>query len=74
MHESTDTVARALHEDWREKEAARPKKDGEKKKDADRPWDNLGEMYKQSNRNAADHIPIKLRAIGLVMEVIVHGI
>lgn len=68
MHESTDTVARALHEDWRKKEAARPKKDGEKKKDADRPWDNLGEMYKQSNRNAADHIPIKLRAIGLVMD------
>lgn len=68
MHESTDTVARALHEDWRKKEAARPKKDGEQQKEADRPWGELAEMYRESNRNAADHIPVKLRAIGLVMD------
>lgn len=31
-----------------------------------RPWASLAETYRQSNRRNADHIPVKLRAIGCV--------
>lgn len=32
------------------------------------PWENLSEDIKDSNRGQADHLPIKLRAIGLTLE------
>lgn len=49
-----DQVARTLHENYRSENPA-----------TEHPvWDNLSAGYKDSNRQAADHIPVKLRAIG----------
>ncbi|MEQ1905084.1 MAG: NAD-binding protein [Pirellulaceae bacterium] len=62
VNETSDVIARILHEDWYEGEIASGKKQGDKP--ALWPWDQLGEMYRQSNRHAADHILVKLRAIG----------
>lgn len=56
LHESEDRLARALHEDYAEN---RRREGGSEK-----PWDDLSDGMKDSNRHAADHIPIKLRAIG----------
>ncbi|MBV9763163.1 MAG: hypothetical protein JO340_21550 [Acidobacteriaceae bacterium] len=56
-----DGMARDLHEDYRR----RRERDGAPKNDPTlRPWKDLEEDYMDSNRQAADHIPIKLRAIG----------
>jgi TrkA-N domain/RyR domain len=73
LHESTDAVARALHEDWyaQEKDSyeKRLKKNpGELPKLAFQRWEQLDEIYKESNRHAADHIPVKMRAIGCSVE------
>ena len=68
MHESADTMARELHEDWYKNEEAREKKAGQNPKPAFRQWEQLDEIYKESNRHAADHIPVKLRAIGYLVE------
>ena len=62
MHESTDAVARVLHDDWYDSQIKAGKKHGDKP--ALWPWEQLDEMYKESNRHAADHISVKLRAIG----------
>ena len=45
--------------DRRTRDGRNPKTDG-----ALAPWAKLGERYRESNRQQADHIPIKLRAIG----------
>ena len=68
MHESADVIARELHEDWYNNEESREKKDGEIPKPAYRQWEQLDEIYKESNRHAADHIPVKLRAIGYLVD------
>jgi hypothetical protein len=55
LRESEDIIANALHVDYQTTvgtESAHPD------------WADLPEAYKESNRRAADHIPIKLRAIG----------
>ena len=70
MHEATDAEARALHEDWFEKERARVRSDGGESKPSFQPWDRLDELYRQSSRHAADHIPVKLRAVGLVTDTL----
>lgn len=31
-----------------------------------RPWEQLSEAYREANRHQADHIPVKLRAVGCV--------
>lgn len=62
LHEETDAIARALHEAWYATQIAGGRKPGEKP--ALRPWDQIDEMYRESNRHAADHIPVKMRAIG----------
>ena len=59
LHESQDQVARALHDDFRKqrRQANVP--------DTDNPaWEQLEESLLASNRDAADHIPIKARALG----------
>lgn len=56
LHESEDALARALHEDFREHRARQGA--------AAPPWDELGDNLKDSNRQAADHVAIKLRAAG----------
>jgi voltage-gated potassium channel Kch len=66
FHESDDTVARVLHEMYCEK--AKEENESLNNKPALLPWDQLPEIYKDSNRQAADHIPVKLRAINLRME------
>jgi hypothetical protein len=59
LHESEDQLARALHEDYQEKRTA------EGVPDKDNPsWDDISEDFKESNRQAADHIAAKLRALG----------
>ncbi len=57
-----DVMARALHEDY-------VSKLGEAEKDypanpSAAPWELLSEQLRESNRQAADHIPVKLRALG----------
>jgi voltage-gated potassium channel Kch len=51
LHEEDDEVARALHDDYHSRHP-------------DKPWEQLSEELRDSNRHAADHIPIKLRALG----------
>ncbi|MEK6409088.1 MAG: NAD-binding protein [Acidobacteriota bacterium] len=56
LHESEDDLAKAVHENYQATsgEAGVPR------------WGELPEHFKESNRQAADHIPIKLRALGYV--------
>lgn len=55
-----EKLAEAIHEEYR--------KDQEGKRDpahpAMQPWEELREDYRESNRQQADHLPVKLRAIG----------
>lgn len=50
--EEQDAVAKALHKDFHEHHGGKL-------------WGELSEEFRESNRLAADHVPIKLRAIGL---------
>ena len=63
LHEREDRIAQALHKDYFDKQIAAGKKIGEKP--ALYPWEQLSDEFRDSNRRAADHIPVKLRAIGL---------
>jgi hypothetical protein len=54
LHESEDRLARALHQDFRTQNPNEPHPE----------WNELSEDFKDSNRQAADHIPLKLRALG----------
>lgn len=59
LHESEDKLARAFHEDYQAQRAA------EGIPDKDNPhWEELTEDLKDSNRQAADHLAAKLRALG----------
>jgi hypothetical protein len=55
-----ELLAQAIHEKYRE--------DQKKNKTTDDPamvaWEQLPEQFKESNRQQADHIPVKLRRIG----------
>ena len=64
VHDSEDKVARALHEVYRQGllKASPPQLTPE--------WDELPEEFRESNRQAADHIPIKLRALGYHREAL----
>ncbi|NUQ64997.1 MAG: NAD-binding protein [Pirellulales bacterium] len=61
LDENLDTLARAIHTRFVERR-------GLEGRDSDDPamqkWDRLMEDFKESNRQQADHIPVKLRAIG----------
>jgi hypothetical protein len=57
-------VARAIHEDY----LAREKEKGTKNNPNVVPWNDLAEDIKESNRRQADHIGVKLAAIGCAME------
>lgn len=73
--ESLDRMARIIHENWlaetrKQIAAARARGDEElarrhEAKATCRPWDELSEEQKGANRSQADHIPFKLRAVGL---------
>lgn len=60
LHQELDRLAIAAHEQYREKQKGR-------KAPSDRamqPWELLDPDLQDSNRQQADHIPMKLRAIG----------
>lgn len=60
LDQELDTLARALHHDYRQRRL----RGGASKDDpALQDWKDLDEDYMDSNRQAADHIPVKLRAI-----------
>jgi hypothetical protein len=73
--ESLDRTARTIHENWlaetqKQIAAARAKGDeaAAQKHEAKatyRPWQELNEEQKGANRSQADHIPYKVRAVGL---------
>ena len=52
IEEDQDRLAQALHQDFLDQNPGRE------------PWEILPEEYRESNRQAADHIPVKLRALG----------
>jgi hypothetical protein len=58
-----DKLARAWHDEYR-KTLPPERHDAP----ANRPWPELPEFYKMSNRRACDHLPIKLAQAGLRME------
>ena len=67
LHEEQDQLAQALHE----AHLAHEKYDEQGKERADfgtkpghGPWEALPESLKEANRQAADHVPVKLRALG----------
>jgi hypothetical protein len=62
IEEELDSQAKAIHEDFverRMREGDRPEKNS-----ALVPWNRLGDDFVESNRQQADHIKIKLSAIG----------
>jgi voltage-gated potassium channel Kch len=71
MHESTDAVARVLHQDWYGIQKRAGLKHGDKP--SFWTWEQLGEIHKESNRHAADHIPVKLRAAGYLTRKLPSG-
>lgn len=56
LNDDLDRLAQARHEKYRQ---GRPQDDL-----SAAPWEKLREDFKDSNRQQADHIPVKLRAIG----------
>jgi len=65
LSEMDDARARLLHEDYCAKDdrgcAETP---GRRKAAANLPWESLPETYREANRSSADHIEVKLRAVG----------
>jgi hypothetical protein len=73
LHEKQDAVARALHLEYFEEQEERKKKAeavGQtfEPRPAHKPWEILSESFRESNRIAADHLAVKLRAVGLYMD------
>jgi hypothetical protein len=65
LREKLDQLAKMVHQSYinkRTREGAKPQSDP-----ALVPWGQLGEGLKESNRQQADHIAVKLRAIGCGM-------
>lgn len=62
LNEALDTLAREVHEHYRDNRANEGDAGG--KVAADLPWDDLPESFREANRHQADHILPKLRAIG----------
>lgn len=62
LHEREDAIAKALHQDWYDGQLREGQKPGDRP--ALFPWERLPEHFKDSNRRAADHIRVKMRAIG----------
>jgi hypothetical protein len=65
---SIDELARAWHDEYR-KTLPPERHDAP----ANRPWAELPEFYKMSNRRACDHLPIKLAQAGLRMEEVTNA-
>lgn len=65
VRQELDTLARKIHDAYRAKRA----RDGDsrQKYPAMRPWEELDGELRDMNRQQADHIPVKLRALGWQM-------
>ena len=64
-NEINEPVAQALHIGYlADLKKRRDAGETIKKKPAEMPWEELDEVYRESNRQAADHIAIKARALG----------
>lgn len=57
-----DTLARGIHESY-----VKQRKEQGKQDDSTQPWENLPRSLRESNRWQADHIPVKIRALGYVL-------
>jgi hypothetical protein len=69
LHEDLDKLAKVAHEDYREKQKAHtPDTDPAMQR-----WELLAPDFQDSNRQQADHIPAKLRAIGCFSDYPVKG-
>lgn len=55
-----DALARLIHEDY----VAKQRERGAAPSDSAAPWDRLAPGLRESNRQQADHLPVKLRALG----------
>jgi hypothetical protein len=62
---SHEALARAIHEAYLQDQRSRGRRRTTGSAESTLPWDALDEKYKESNRQQADHIPTKLRLIGL---------
>ena len=60
LSEDLDMLAKAIHETFRRQQLAKGRSADE---ESLQPWDRLMEDFKDSNRQQADHIQVKLRAI-----------
>ncbi len=68
LDSSLDSIARAFHRHYilmKKREARRKKKQFKRDSPSLKNWDILPESLKESNRQAADHIDVKLRSVGL---------
>lgn len=59
---SGELIARAIHEDYRRQALARGESPDTNPSTV--PWERLPEELKESNRRQADHVAVKLRAVG----------
>lgn len=62
FHETDDKIAKAIHKHYLEGLDPSEK--------ANQAWRRLPETLRESNRQAADHIPVKLRAIGYQVGIV----
>lgn len=68
LTETDDAWAIQLHEDYCLGDDLACAKDPKKTKAvANQPWDVLEETYREANRASADHLEVKLRAVGRVL-------
>ncbi len=69
LDEELDLIGRAIHRDFAKRriEEGRPRTDP-----SVQPWEHLTPNLKDSNRQQADHIPVKLRAIGCFSSSVEH--
>ena len=64
-NEDYDNLAKCIHQAWlEEKEKQRENDPTVKVSPAEKPWQLLDEEYVISNRQAADHIPVKIKSLG----------
>ncbi len=63
FREAMDAIARGIHEHYLRGQRAAGRLDPENP--AHRPWSRLDADFKDANRSQADHIVVKLRALGL---------
>lgn len=61
LEEEQDQLARAIHGAHVKKKSEKGTTDGDPSM---QPWDRLAPTFRDSNRQQADHIPVKLRAVG----------